>query len=194
MSNNVSTIAYAKAMYQICIEHGDEEACYKFAIQLKEAFLQNDTLQLFLSSPRITHRHREDFLNRIMPTKDMFALRSTIKFMCYNFLAAQVPHTISAFIHLYQSEHKILPIKAVTAVPLSQNEQNKLSNILYKRFGKKIELSCQTDLSCIGGVKLYVQGQLIDGTLQTRLEKLHEDLIGATVFFENFTRDNEELI
>lgn len=194
MSKTASAAAYAKALYQACTERGSETACYKFALQFKEAFLQDSPLKAFLSSPRIVRQQREEFLDQIMPAKDMFCLRSTIKLMCSNSLGPQIPDMLAAFIRLYQAEHCILPIKAVTAVPLSQSLQNKLADSLQQRFGKTIALTCQTNAACIGGIRLYVQGQLIDATVKARLANIAEELAGAPVFSKNFTLENEELV
>ncbi|MFV0414408.1 MAG: ATP synthase F1 subunit delta [Oscillospiraceae bacterium] len=194
MSNTASAAVYAKALYQACTERGDETACYQFALQFEKAFLLGAPLKAFLSSPSVTQQQREFFLDQIMPEKYMFCLRSAVKLMCRHSLGPQIPDMLAAFIQLYQATHQILPIKAVTAVPLSQRLQNKLSGTLQHCFGKTIALTWQTNPACIGGIRLYVQGRLIDATLQTRLAKIADALAGAPVFPKNFTSENEELV
>ena len=73
----------------------------------------------------------------------------------------------------YNHDNGILPVTAVSAIPLSDELRRKLIEKLSSRTGKTIELTCRTDPACLGGVRLELDGMQVDGTLRHRLDELH---------------------
>ena len=75
-----------------------------------------------------------------------------------------------AYRELYNSDHGILTVKAVTAVALTDQQAAKLSNKLAAITGKTIELQNLVDPGCLGGVRLDYDGKRVDGTVASRLD------------------------
>lgn len=75
-----------------------------------------------------------------------------------------------AYRELYNSDHGILTVKAVTAVALTDQQAAKLSNKLAAITGKTIELQNRVDPGCLGGVRLDYDGKRVDGTVASRLD------------------------
>ena len=74
---------------------------------------------------------------------------------------------------LFNEDNGILPVKAVTAVPLTAEQTKKLCDKLQKNTGKTIELINVVDPACIGGVRLDYDGKRMDDTVQHRLDVYH---------------------
>jgi ATP synthase F1 delta subunit len=66
--------------------------------------------------------------------------------------------------------------KVVSAVPLTKEQISEIEDQAGKLFRKKVSLKNETDASLIGGVKLYLDGKLIDASIKTRLKELREYL------------------
>ena len=77
-----------------------------------------------------------------------------------------------AYRELYNSDHGILTVKAVTAVALTDQQAAKLSNKLAAITGKTIELQNRVDPGCLGGVRLDYDGKRVDGTVKNRLDSI----------------------
>ena len=75
-----------------------------------------------------------------------------------------------AYREIYNSDHGILTVKAVTAVALTDQQAAKLSNKLAAITGKTIELQNRVDPGCLGGVRLDYDGKRVDGTVASRLD------------------------
>jgi F0F1-type ATP synthase delta subunit len=75
---------------------------------------------------------------------------------------------------MYNTDNGILPVKAVTAVPLTEDQAGRLSAKLEKLIGKRIELINAVDPRCVGGVRLDYDGKRVDDTVQHRLDVYHE--------------------
>jgi len=69
----------------------------------------------------------------------------------------------------------------VTAVPLSRREKELIQSRLEKLTGKEILLRDRVDPGIIGGVVVYVNGDVIDGSIRAQLAELRAALLAAPV-------------
>ena len=72
----------------------------------------------------------------------------------------------------YNNDNGILPVTAVTAVPLSDALRQKLTDKIATVTGKRVELTCKVDPDCLGGVRLDYDGKRLDDTVSHRLDSV----------------------
>ena len=77
---------------------------------------------------------------------------------------------VQVFCERYNEERGIMPVSAVTAVPMSDSQKEKLAAKLAGITGKQIELTNTIDPACIGGVRLDYDGKRVDDTIIHRLD------------------------
>ena len=65
-----------------------------------------------------------------------------------------------------------------SARELNAAQQKAAQQALSARYGKTVEAVFHTDASLLGGLKLECNGELLDGSIKTRLAKLQEELKG----------------
>jgi F-type H+-transporting ATPase subunit delta len=63
-----------------------------------------------------------------------------------------------------------------SAVPLNDDQKQRLVSAVEKATGKQVELKYVVDPSVLGGIVTQVGDTVIDGTVRTRLEQLRETL------------------
>ena len=68
-----------------------------------------------------------------------------------------------------------------SAVPLSANARDKLIAKLQDKTGKMIQLTEKVDSSVLGGLRLDLAGERLDGTVQRRLELLRDDIANVVL-------------
>lgn len=68
-----------------------------------------------------------------------------------------------------------------SAAPLSDEQRARLETALTKFSGKTVRLKCEVNPDLIGGVVARIGGQVIDGSLRTRLERLKHELIAQEI-------------
>ena len=61
-----------------------------------------------------------------------------------------------------------------SAVPLKEAEMVRLRDKLVKKLGRRVTLSCHVDPSLIGGVRVEVDGRVIDGSIRNKLDEIKE--------------------
>ena len=76
----------------------------------------------------------------------------------------------------YHIDNDILPIKAVSAVPLSEEQTAKLIAKLSSITGKNIKLTKEVMPECKGGVRLDFEGKRLDDTILKRLTDINQML------------------
>ena len=69
---------------------------------------------------------------------------------------------------------KTVTAEVYSAVPLSEDQKQKLCNKLKKITKKTVVLDCKIDETLIGGVTVKVDGTIIDGSVKRRLDDIKE--------------------
>lgn len=72
----------------------------------------------------------------------------------------------------YNADHNILPVTAVSAVALTDQQAARLTAKLEEQSGKRIELTNRVDPEVLGGIRLDLDGKCVDDTLAHRLESV----------------------
>ena len=62
------------------------------------------------------------------------------------------------------------------ATPLTQAQQDRLTRILNARYGQEVSVHTKIDTSIIGGIRVRVGEDVIDGTLRTRIKGVRKTL------------------
>lgn len=65
-----------------------------------------------------------------------------------------------------------------SATPLSSDEQGRLGDALGRSYGRPVHLNVVVDPSVVGGVRVEIGDQVIDGTIATRLDEARRKLVG----------------
>lgn len=85
---------------------------------------------------------------------------------------------IRAQYHKLSDEKKgIMDATATSAFPLKEEDAKAIALALGKRLGKTIRLKVEVDPSIVAGVKLQYGDNIIDGSVQARLESMRKRLM-----------------
>ncbi len=86
---------------------------------------------------------------------------------------------ICAQVEMLLDDRKGISRAIVTSArELNLAQQKAAQKALSARYGKTVQAVFHTDASLLGGLKLECNGELLDGSIQTRLAKLQEELKG----------------
>ncbi|GAH86373.1 unnamed protein product, partial [marine sediment metagenome] len=80
---------------------------------------------------------------------------------------------------LLDSYRGIEQAEVITAIPLDDEDKQKLGERLGAVVGKKVVLKSEVDSSLIGGIITRVGGKLLDGSTRSKLEALKRELASA---------------
>ena len=161
---------YAQALYDLAKEEGLGKKILEELNVLKDVFSQNPDYLRLLSTPNMSKDERisildEGFKGRVQPYVLNF-----LKILTEKGYIRRFSDCCDAYRELYNEDNGILPVKAVTAVPMTEAQRAKLTEKLMRMTGKTIELNNVIDEKCLGGVRLDYDGKRVDDTVQHRLD------------------------
>jgi len=129
-----------------------------------------------MQSPRISSAHKKLVLQETLkeiPVASSF-IRVLIDAKRYELLSE-----ICKRVHTLLDDRRGISRAIVTSARvLSQAQQNAAQKALSTRYGKPVEAEFKTDPSLLGGLQMTCNGELIDGSIKTRLAKLQEEIKG----------------
>lgn len=76
---------------------------------------------------------------------------------------------------LYHDRKCIKGIKVRTKIPLTNNEMNKLQDVLKKKFGA-LEVEEVVDTNMIGGLIIQLEDEVVDDSIDSRVKQLRENM------------------
>lgn len=173
-------IVYGESLYELA---KDENLTQEIGAQLKvlqQSFSDAPDYLRLLVSPNLAKAERCQILDDSFRGKVHPYLLNFLKILTEKGYIRHYFDCCSAFVQRYNQDNGILPVTAVTAVALSDEQSDKLTKKLSSLTGKHIELHNRIDPSCLGGVRLDYDGKRLDDTVSNRLDTIR-DLLKNTV-------------
>ena len=161
---------YAQGLYGLAQDEGLTEIVLEQLQVLQTAFSQEPMFCRLLSTPSLTKEERLSVVDNSFRNKVHPYVLNFFKILTERGYAAHFSDCCKAFRELYNADHGILPVRAITAVALSPAQLEKLTTKLTTITGKTVELTNKVDSSCLGGVCLDYDGKRVDGTVKSRLD------------------------
>ena len=164
--------AYAKGFYDLAREEGLTATVLEQLWVLQTAFAGEPMFCRLLSTPSLSKEERLSVVDNSFRNKVHPYVLNFLKILTERGYFAHFSDCCKAFRELYNDDHGILPVKAVTAVALTSAQAEKLTAKLSAITGKTVELINKCDPDCLGGVCLDYDGKRVDGTVKKRLEDM----------------------
>ena len=170
------TYEYGKALYELSCEL---DMCNEYLTQvrlLRNIIYNDPELITVLSSPIIPKNERIKIVDHIFEDSFETNICSFIKLLTERGRAKEIISCLDEFEKLWYEQSGIVIAEAVSAVPLSNDQISRLHFNLEAKTQRSVELRTKVDPSLIGGIKVTLNGKLIDGTVVGRLKKIKENL------------------
>lgn len=182
MSTYTDAVAqvYARSLYELAEQAGGNEKILEIASELEqicELALGDQSLAEFLASPIIDKKRRGDSLRRIFSD---IVTDLTLRFLLVLNDKRRLDHLQMiqmAFDQLVQEAFGRIEVDIFTPAPLGTDQLDTLRDRIQRAIGKEPVLHTYTDDRMIGGLRLRIGDQLIDGSVATQLRRLRQGLL-----------------
>lgn len=81
--------------------------------------------------------------------------------------------------NIFVRQDEVVPVVAVTAVPMKKEDCDRLTAILENKLNKTVAFFNEVDKGVIAGVLLKIEGKIFDGTYRNELESMKKTLMDA---------------
>ena len=167
----IAATRYAAAYDRISTSTQQAE---KNAQQLNRAMEILSQINGFLQSPRLSAVHKKLVLNEVLKDVPQAArfVEVLIDAKRYNLLPE-----ICKQVHTFLDDRKGISRAIVTSARvLNAAQQQATQKALSSRYGKVVQATFRVDPALLGGLTAQCNGELIDGSIKTRLEKLQKQI------------------
>ena len=171
---------YGGALYELAASEKLEQIILDQLQLLAESFSQEPEFIKLLSSRSLSKEERCRILDDSFSGKLHPYVVNFLKILTEKGYVRQFPDCYAAYRIRYNADHNILPVTAITAVALNEEQASRLQEKLEKLTNKTVELTNRIDPQVLGGVRLDFDGKSMDDTLAHRLASVR-NLLNNTI-------------
>jgi F-type H+-transporting ATPase subunit delta len=175
--SSLTTLArpYAKAAFELA-QAEDGLAQWDEMLSLAGVMVAEPSMTGLLESPQVSGEQAAQILTETAGDAFNGRFRDYLAVLATNGRLSLVPEVTALYQGLRAEAEKRLSVRVVSAIPLSEDQADRMKAALAKRFEREIELKSEIDASVMGGAIVYAGDQVIDGSLRGRLQKLANNL------------------
>lgn len=167
---------YGEALYGLAVEENASDEILSELTALNHSFHGEPDFIRLLSSPSIPKPERCRILDDSFRGKLHTHVVSFLKILTEKGYIKHFSDCCKSYESAYNLDHNILPVTALTAVPLTAEQAAALTAKLSRITCKTVKLQNKVDPACLGGVRLDYDGKRLDDTVSHRLDAIRSML------------------
>lgn len=169
-----ATSLYGQSLYDLAAEEGLSEEILKQMEAVEEIFRQNPDYITLLLEPSIPRRERLGLLEEAFKDQLHPYLLNYLMILLENSLLRGFSSSYRTYRTSYNKDHGIAEATVTSAVRLSDAQAESLKKKLEAVSGKTVILKQKVDSGVLGGLRVEIEGKLLDGTVMGRLADLRK--------------------
>ena len=175
MPRAASARRYAQAVFELALENRELEKWFDDLTLLSDSVSNQEFLD-FLSQPRVTSEEK------IRVVRD--ALGDLVEPLALNLMSLlatkNIAHILPGITDRYQelldAQQGIERAEAVTAIPLDDDVQRRITEMLSAVSGREVRLTTRVDVEILGGMIVRIGDRVMDGSTRSRLQAMRREL------------------
>lgn len=170
---------YAKALLDVALAQGDAAPLLAELRQADRLVGGNRELRAALLHPGLGGERRQRLLAAVFGEASA-VLRRLMALLADRNRVALLPHIAEAFAEAWNEHRGVVSARAVSAIALEKDQEQRLAAALREATGREVELTTAVDPAVLGGLVVSFGGRTYDGSVRGRLEGLRRTLgLGA---------------
>jgi F-type H+-transporting ATPase subunit delta len=174
MPRGVAAKRHAQAAFHIALERGELER-WRSDLKAIAATLSDPQLMAVLESPKVHSSEKMELVKRCLPGVGELVLNLVYLLVARRRLGL-LPDICAEYEHLTDAHQGVRHAEVTAAIPLDEEDKERLSASLSALTGEQILLSTKVDPELIGGFVARIGDWLIDGSIRNKLDSLREEM------------------
>lgn len=162
---------YAEALFSLASEQRVVDQIESEYRQVITDIVAVPEVSRFLAHPLVPREKKNRLIDQAFPELSVY-LRNLMRLLIRNGREDYLEPIFEQFLSFRAEEEGVIRVQVVTAQEFSSEDRGRLTDRLAKALGRRVELVERLDSDLLGGVRLEVDGRVIDGTLRAKLEGL----------------------
>ncbi len=177
MKDTVLARRYAKALFELAVEKKSLDKIQNEVRSFAQSLDDDRQFRLFLFAQDVSKKQKQEKLEKL--------IQGNVSNVFFNFVLVLLnknrefifPEIAREFQRFVDKHHRKINALAITAQPLDEKSSSELKSLLDKTFDADVQIRNDLDVSILGGIVVNVEGHVFDGSLQSQLDRLKDDLI-----------------
>ncbi len=169
---------FAEALFMLAVEKDCLKEFKSDLDKVKAVFSENPDYSLLLSSPDISNEKRAELIDAAFSSEIDEYIINFLKVLCKYNKIGLLEETVKIFSELKKQAENRVSAKVYSAVPLSDEQIEKLKDKLTAKLGSKVKIKTAIDPDIIGGIKIQFEDKIIDGSIKKQLKDIKEVITG----------------
>ncbi len=168
---------YARAIFELARDDGSLTE-WSVALEAVSHVVENAEAKAFLSRRELDNEARVTFLVSVCGETGGGQLlgsergRNLLRLLAENRRLEVLPEISNRFEVLKNRAENTITVRLVTAAGVEESVVSRIGAALERRLGRAVELELQEDPELLGGAVIHAEGQVIDGSVRSRLTEL----------------------
>lgn len=163
---------YAVALFSLAVADGKEKDVYGGLNFVVETLKKVPQAVEFFDNPGVPKSERLKLIDELFTDQVHKYVKSFLCVLCEKREMRSYWEVANEYNGLYRQAARISIANVRSAVELTEEEKQKITQKLEKKSGHKVYLNCSIDPSLIGGLAIDMDGMRYDGSIRTRLAHL----------------------
>jgi F-type H+-transporting ATPase subunit delta len=129
-------------------------------------------LRNFLLSLRVSGEEKRELVMKALGDRASGLFVKFLLLLIDKKRTANFDEIARAFVSLYEEHQGVVEVRVVTAIPLDAELERKAKEVVERRTGKKVKLEKRVEPRIIGGMIMFIENQVYDGSITNRLGDL----------------------
>ncbi len=177
MARRVYARRYAQAVFNIALEANELDR-WQSDLNKVASLAEDESLVALLQSPKIPFDIKAKLLSELLADANPLALNLAYLLVTKGRLS-MVGSVADEYQRLLDGYRGIEQVEVATAIPLDDEDRQKLAEQFSAMSGKKVVLKPEVDPSVVGGIMARIGGKLLDGSTRSKLVALKRELAGG---------------
>ena len=178
---SLQTVArrYATALADVVIERREEREVQNELDQWADMIEGYPQLKEVFANPVIVYDHKRKVLEDLISRSGVReTTASFLRVLLKNQRLSQLRDIVDRFGQVLDERSGIVAAHVTTARPIPEDLRSSLHETLTAATGRKVRLSFTTDESIIGGLVARIGSTIFDGSVQSQLDRLANEMAG----------------
>lgn len=170
------SLQYAKAIFDLAKEENQIDEYASYLKMAEKVFIEDPNIYKIFDHPAVSNTERKHIIEHCLQDYVTSTFLNYLKVLVDNQRLLDIKDIFDSYQGLVDAYRCQCNALVYTKYALSDEEKAQVVLTLEKRLNKKINLINNIDGSLIGGMKIVVDGKIIDASIQNDLLDLKNEL------------------
>ncbi|WP_406282689.1 F0F1 ATP synthase subunit delta [Embleya sp. NBC_00896] len=135
-------------------------------------------LRSALTDPGVANARKAELVSGLLDGRAQPVTRRLITRLVAHPRSRNLEHGLESYARLAADRRRRMVALVTVALPLTEEQRTRLAAALGRMYGREVHLNVEIEADVIGGVRVEIGDDVIDGTVTTRLEEAGRRLAG----------------